>query len=536
MRASFLTAAIMLGLAVASAPASGQVADSSACPDVGEVPLDELLRCQAGQQAARIDALLPDEAGGLSAQERQSLVLACANAALLGDTARQRCEARHLSLLATVARPDGLDALSARERLDLDAACADASEQGPAELRLCQARRLAEIRPQPAPQELPAEPAPAGIAAPLEGAPPGPAPEPLAATQLTAAEVTELQALLAEAGYDPGPVDGLFGPSTARAIERYERRAGRPATGLATAELLAALRDDAVPPRVAEPAAPQPAGDPIPPDAAEAIVVEELAAPPGPVAAEENAPEPAPAQSAQPEPSPGPDGPAEAAPVPQEPGEPVAVPQEPGEPVAAELEASAPDVGGAVDHPGSAELPAPAKDAVWMVAAGMDATAFENWAGLSRGSAVAVAEDRLLTDCRIVANFSMIYILQDESVASARIVSSEQDADRCVLAPTDRLLPSFVDIRSYRDLRIGEPVFTLANPSGIERVLGEGEISSLWTIRGVPYVETTAPAAPDSTGIGLFDAQGRLIGIKIRSTDITEQLNLAVAADSFGSE
>jgi peptidoglycan hydrolase-like protein with peptidoglycan-binding domain len=35
--------------------------------------------------------------------------------------------------------------------------------------------------------------------------------------------VSELQRLLAAKGFDPGPVDGIFGPRTAAAVKAYQR-------------------------------------------------------------------------------------------------------------------------------------------------------------------------------------------------------------------------------------------------------------------------------------------------------------------------
>jgi len=54
--------------------------------------------------------------------------------------------------------------------------------------------------------------------------------------------VYEIQFRLKNQGYNPGPIDGLFGSSTRSAIIRYERRHGYPATGTPTKKVLALLR------------------------------------------------------------------------------------------------------------------------------------------------------------------------------------------------------------------------------------------------------------------------------------------------------
>lgn len=64
----------------------------------------------------------------------------------------------------------------------------------------------------------------------------------------TAEELAEIQGLLAERGYDPGPADGIMGPRTGAAIRRYQQEANLEPTGQATRGLLARLRNTATGP------------------------------------------------------------------------------------------------------------------------------------------------------------------------------------------------------------------------------------------------------------------------------------------------
>jgi lytic murein transglycosylase len=59
---------------------------------------------------------------------------------------------------------------------------------------------------------------------------------------LSRAEKEELQRLLAERGFDPGPVDGQVGPSTRAAIRQFQKKAGVPADGFANFALLELVR------------------------------------------------------------------------------------------------------------------------------------------------------------------------------------------------------------------------------------------------------------------------------------------------------
>ncbi len=76
-------------------------------------------------------------------------------------------------------------------------------------------------------------------AGPKGGAPSGPA---VASQMPTRSEVADIQRLLIEQGYDPGPVDGLLGPRTTAAIGQYQRDRGLAVTGMASREILVHLR------------------------------------------------------------------------------------------------------------------------------------------------------------------------------------------------------------------------------------------------------------------------------------------------------
>lgn len=171
--------------------------------------------------------------------------------------------------------------------------------------------------------------------------------------------------------------------------------------------------------------------------------------------------------------------------------------------------------------------------AVWSTIAGADRDAFRQLADLSQGSAVAVAPDRLLTNCHLFAGREVVLIVQGDAVDVARLIAADATSDRCVLEPESRVLQPVESLRPYADLRIGEHVFTIGSPSGLERTLGEGLISGLRTQGGVPYVQTTAPISQGSSGGGLFDRSGNLIGITSFLLQSGQQLNFAVAAESF---
>jgi len=53
---------------------------------------------------------------------------------------------------------------------------------------------------------------------------------------MSPADRRQVQTALHRLGYDPGPVDGLFGPTTRAAIRRFQQAIGAEATGVITAD------------------------------------------------------------------------------------------------------------------------------------------------------------------------------------------------------------------------------------------------------------------------------------------------------------
>lgn len=172
-------------------------------------------------------------------------------------------------------------------------------------------------------------------------------------------------------------------------------------------------------------------------------------------------------------------------------------------------------------------------ESVWVVVAARSRAEARAGRGLALGSAVAVDASNLLTNCHIIKRRPLIAIIQNEDVRPVRVVSADFGTDRCILAVDDGGLQRVPGVRPFDDLDIGEATFTVGSPSGLERTLGEGIVSGLRSVRGVRYVQTTAPISEGSSGGGLFDAYGNLIGITTQYVYGGQALNFAIAAEEY---
>jgi S1-C subfamily serine protease len=128
----------------------------------------------------------------------------------------------------------------------------------------------------------------------------------------------------------------------------------------------------------------------------------------------------------------------------------------------------------------------------------------------------------------IVTNFHVIQdangakvTLADQSSYDATLVGAFPDRDLAVLrieAPKAKLPP--IAVGASRDLLVGQRVYAIGNPFGLDQTLTTGIISALnreiesfnqRTIRGV--IQTDAAINPGNSGGPLLDSAGRMVGI-----------------------
>jgi len=150
----------------------------------------------------------------------------------------------------------------------------------------------------------------------------------------------------------------------------------------------------------------------------------------------------------------------------------------------------------------------------------------------SQGSAVAVAENLLLTNCHVVGERTQVTLVREKQDLKAEVVSAHPETDRCILKVGAKL-PTWVAIRPFDDIKVGERAVTVGTPFGLELTAADGIVSSKRPYQGSKLVQTSAPISPGSSGGGLFDARGNLIGITTFYVKVGQNLNFAIAAEEF---
>lgn len=150
------------------------------------------------------------------------------------------------------------------------------------------------------------------------------------------------------------------------------------------------------------------------------------------------------------------------------------------------------------------------------------------------GSAVAVTPTALATACHVVDGAAAVTVMQGQTTIKIGSILRDPDATRdlCVLMTETPLQLHAVEIAPADSLRVGQRVFAIGSPHGLERTLSEGLISALRPRAPgqLPIVQTSAPVSSGSSGGGLFDTDGRLIGVTDRVSPGGSNLGFAYPA------
>lgn len=160
------------------------------------------------------------------------------------------------------------------------------------------------------------------------------------------------------------------------------------------------------------------------------------------------------------------------------------------------------------------------------------------------------AYDMVATNCHLVDRLPSagVRVLKGNLAGVGNIYGRNADMDLCLIkvaikdwsrvergGKAIRIKLPAVRIASSQWLEVGDPVYAIGAPQGLELTLSNGLVSGIREYKGTEYIQTTAPISQGSSGGGLFDAQGRLVGITTMYMKDGQNLNFAIPAELIAS-
>jgi len=149
---------------------------------------------------------------------------------------------------------------------------------------------------------------------------------------------------------------------------------------------------------------------------------------------------------------------------------------------------------------------------------------------VTQGSGVVVAPGLVATNRHVVESGGEIVVFHRGESHPATVEQADPEYDLCTLrVPSLPAPPS--ETAPVGTLRTGQRVYAIGAPQGLDLTISSGLVSALRPYGEFPLIQTDASVSQGSSGGGLFDTEGRLVGITTASAMDGQNLNFALAAD-----
>jgi serine protease Do len=162
------------------------------------------------------------------------------------------------------------------------------------------------------------------------------------------------------------------------------------------------------------------------------------------------------------------------------------------------------------------------------------------------GSGFFINEDGyLITNFHVVEGETKISIevyhvrggqLERKNYKDVRIVAMNKFADLTLLKIEDKDAPKFkpVPLGNADILSVGEKVFAIGSPLGLERTVTEGIMSTKTRqMQGSLYLQTSAQINPGNSGGPLFNLRGEVVGVTNMKITFGEGLGFAIPVEQL---
>jgi serine protease Do len=161
------------------------------------------------------------------------------------------------------------------------------------------------------------------------------------------------------------------------------------------------------------------------------------------------------------------------------------------------------------------------------------------------GSGFFINEDGyLITNFHVIEGETQISIevyhnrngqLDRRTYKQVRIIAMNKFADLALLKVEDKEAPKFawVLIGDSDALSVGDRVFAIGSPLGLERTVTEGILSTKTrALAGELYMQTTTQINPGNSGGPLFNLKGEVVGVTNMKIQFGEGLGFAIPVDA----
>jgi S1-C subfamily serine protease len=157
----------------------------------------------------------------------------------------------------------------------------------------------------------------------------------------------------------------------------------------------------------------------------------------------------------------------------------------------------------------------------------------ETGQAVKSGSGFFVSPNVVATNYHVVENTSggVVKFLGRSSVSKIENVVAVNPTFDIALLQIDKTSPVKLDLGDSKNLKIGQSVYVVGNPQGLEGTFSNGLVSSIRKFGEDYLVQMTAPISSGSSGGPVLDNSGKVIGVSVGMVQGGQNLNFAIPSE-----
>lgn len=132
------------------------------------------------------------------------------------------------------------------------------------------------------------------------------------------------------------------------------------------------------------------------------------------------------------------------------------------------------------------------------------------------------------TNAHVIDGATSVLVQVGNSQRKATIEYVDPELDLALLVVSGLVISSPATIQGIENAQVGSRVFAIGSPLGLANTITEGIVSGFRDRSGVRLIQTSASISKGSSGGGLFNSDGQLLGITTFKFQGGENLNFAV--------
>lgn len=156
---------------------------------------------------------------------------------------------------------------------------------------------------------------------------------------------------------------------------------------------------------------------------------------------------------------------------------------------------------------------------------------------ISLGSGFFVRKDLIATNYHVVKGASRIYakiVGQSRSYLIRKVSAFDSQKDLALLRISG-VEASPLWIGNSCIMEVGDTVYVVGNPKGLEGTFSQGIVSGIRNVKGNRFLQITAAVSEGSSGGPILNEYGEVIGIAVSSVRDGQNLNFAVSGQDLAA-